>query len=146
MPRPLPLLPMISGMPTDSQADDADCWLYPMNEKLEARLQNFEEGKAGASVRWLDLRNRTVVGLDELLRGLGFSFATQPLRAPGGGYLREGGTTTSDADDPDVLREDVYTHADGGMVRVYPDGRPGDLRRPGPHASKSVVYNPMRPP
>src|ERR1700722_13672257 len=117
-----------------------------MKEMLKTRLREFEDGKAGASVRWLDLRNRTVVGLDECLRELGFSFATQPLRAPGGGYLREGGTSTSDADDPDVLREYAYAHPDGGAVRVYPDGRPGDLRRPGPHASKSVVYNPMRPP
>jgi hypothetical protein len=117
-----------------------------MNETLEARLRDFEDGRAGASVRRLDLRNRTGVGLDDILRELGFSVTTRPFPAPGGGYLREDGTRTDQADDPDIVTESFYTQRDGGMVHVLPQGIPGDLRRPGPHASKSVLYNPMRPP
>jgi hypothetical protein len=117
-----------------------------MTPRLEARMRAFEQGAVGASVRRLDLRERTALGLHEVLVGLGFDGKPSPLRAPGGGYLRLDGSRATDPEDPEVLREGVYTHADGGMVRVRPDGVPGDLRRPWPHASKSVLYDATRPP
>jgi hypothetical protein len=109
-------------------------------------MRAFEAGAVGASVRHLDLRNRTALGLDDELRALGFAWARSPLRAPGGGYLRADGARTDDPEDPDVVHEDVYTHPDGGMVRMRGDGVPGDLRHPSPHASKSVLCDCTRPP
>jgi hypothetical protein len=117
-----------------------------MNAKLDARLRLFETGAVGASVRSLDLRDRTALGLDDELRALGFACSRQALRAPGGGTLRQDGTRSADPDDPDAVLEDVYVHPDGGMVRMRPDGVPGDLRRPWPHVSKSVLYDAARPP
>ncbi|HEY5240069.1 MAG TPA: hypothetical protein VIJ22_01325 [Polyangiaceae bacterium] len=116
-----------------------------MNQKLEARLRAFETGLAGSSVRHLDLRNKTALALDDQLRELGFSHSGRPLPAPGGGYLRQDGTRTDDADDSEVARDDVYTHRDGGMVRMRPDGVPGDLRWSSPHAIKAVLYDATRP-
>jgi len=117
----------------------------PVNQKLEARLRAFETGLAGSSVRHLDLRNKTALALDDQLRELGFSHSGRPLPAPGGGYLRQDGTRTDDADDSEVARDDVYTHRDGGMVRMRPDGVPGDLRWSSPHAIKAVLYDATRP-
>src|SRR5262249_21967657 len=90
---------------------------------------------------------KTPEALHEELLAKGFEHQREPLAAgkdPATGqqlYKKMDGTRTTNPNDPDIVPHDIYTHPDGGMVRIKPEGDPGPGIRPEPHASKSVLFD-----
>jgi hypothetical protein len=113
-------------------------WAKNLPRKTRKAMRNFLRGKKlkngetyGQSVKDLDLRGKTPKQLEDELLKKGFK-------------KHEGVITDSKTGQPVLkpdgtpARQDFYTHPDGGMVRVKPDGHPGSKFRADPHASKSV--------
>jgi hypothetical protein len=116
------------------------------NPRLDNRLQEFEQGTSGQSLRGLNLDGKSAMEIHYLLIQKGFLYYQEPLtiRIHDGQriYRCWNGDETVNENDPNCIRQDVYlNHRDGGMVRVKPEGDPRGVR-PQPHASKSVVYDP----
>jgi hypothetical protein len=91
---------------------------------------NNDDGKAyilGNSVRNLRLIGKPSEQLNQELIDAGF---------------KRNDTFTKDFKTQELTsnRQWIYTHPDGGMVRIKPDGEPGSLMRPQPHASKSLNW------
>ncbi|MEW5851768.1 MAG: hypothetical protein AB2A00_23465 [Myxococcota bacterium] len=141
-------------------------------QSVSARLDEYAAGKAGASVRALELQGKDAATLHAELLAAGFQHRREPLKGPmrprqvgeqdgvpvyartDGGrttnpadpliameqtYVRADGTRTTSPDD-NVVPHDIYVHpADGGMVRIKPQGDPSSPMRPQPHASKAVL-------
>lgn len=85
----------------------------------------------GASVRGVDLRNMTADEIDLLMRARGFTRHDDVIRDP---VTKEPALDSANNTAPMI----VYTHPDGGMVRVKPQGDPANRFRPQPHVSMSV--------
>lgn len=116
------------------------------NTKLRDTLERFDAGEVGASGKEIPVAGKSPEEIHEDLTGAGFQYHREPLfaaRDPEGNvlYRLRDGTTTPSSDDPEIVPHDIYTHDDGTMVRVKPEGDPGG-RRPVPHVSKSVVDPP----
>jgi hypothetical protein len=146
----LPNAAMIAGSEKAREAvakghgDPAGIWdqkVLKENVRLRQRLDDFKSGSVGSSVRDLDLSKKSPEDLHKLLIANGFQHKREPLSA-GNEYKRRDGSTTPDPNDPENVHHDIYTHQDGGMVRVKPEGDPDSPFRPEPHASKSVVFAP----
>jgi hypothetical protein len=88
-----------------------------------------------ASLRSLTIAGLTAGQLDRLLLSKGFERHDDWIRDPSTHELK-----LDAAGRP--MRMLVYTHADGGMVRVKPDGEPTSRFRPQPHAVKSARWPP----
>lgn len=119
--------------------------------QIQQRLTQFAAGPVGASVKNLDLRTfiGNPAGLHTQLLANGFRHQRVPLAAgvsasAGGAllYRTRNGGTTSDPADPNIVPHDIYTHDDGGIVRVKPEGDPGSEVRKQPHAVKAVLFTP----
>jgi peptidoglycan hydrolase-like protein with peptidoglycan-binding domain len=102
------------------------------NKALKKRLDDFAAGEksSGQSVKKLEVSGKSAEQLHQELTQKGFKWHREKL----GGVV--------DGDTLYNTPHDVYKHPDGGMVRVKPEGRPGDVYRPEPHVSKSVLENP----
>jgi hypothetical protein len=99
--------------------------LHAIRERIEA----YESGQAGASVRAIDLTVMPARRLYTALVARAFVHRRCPFVAHRGRrgepyYLRGDGTSTVDPNDPTIVPVDVYVHADGGFVRVFPAGDP----------------------
>ncbi len=118
-------------------------------------LNDYAAGTKGGSVSALDLS--AYAGHPELLHDYlvnhGFQHQRKPLNddvdnnaaPPTQLYWRTDGTTTANPADPQTVPHDIYTHGDGGIVRVKPEGVPDpdpNVKRPQPHAVKAVLYTP----
>jgi len=133
-----------------SHRDSASVWdqnKLADNPDLSSRLDEFGDGTVGNSVRCYDTSGRSAEQIHTDLLQRGFRHQREPLAAgntPDGRplYRRRDGSRTVDPTDPEIVPHDIYTHPDGGMVRVKPEGDPGSPHRPGPHASKSVLHDP----
>src|SRR5690606_7801654 len=99
------------------------------NANLKTALDDFAAGKKAPSVKNVDHSGKTPVQIDKELSDAGFTHNREPLAVPtkdGPMYRRRDGTLTKDAADPDIVPHDIYLHPDGGMVRVKPEGDPGN--------------------
>ncbi len=107
-------------------------WSTSLSPRLKNAINLFKSGRTGygQSVKHLDLSGLNTAQVGKLLKSRGFvveksvirDFNTQkPLLGPNG----------------KALRQLIYRHVDGGMVRVKPDGQPGSAR-PQPHMVKAV--------
>lgn len=85
----------------------------------------------GDSVRNLDLSNLSQQQIWELLMSKGFKFVVTVLRDKAGDPIVVNGKT---------IPLHLFTHADGGTVRVKPDGDPTSRFMPQPHLVKSVRW------
>jgi hypothetical protein len=92
------------------------------NPQLQKTLDDFVAGKQGQSVRNLNLEGKTADQMRQELLDKGFEH--HPERLASG------------------VPHDIYTHRDGGMVRIKPEGDPASPHRSQPHVSKSVLYDP----
>lgn len=113
---------------------------------LREAITSFMNGERGKSVRQLKLAGKKPDDLHKELIDAGFQHERVPLRAPKQDkvykYWRRDGTKTSDAQDAQIVPMDIYAHADGGLVRVKPEGVPSvKYSHAVPQATKSVVYN-----
>lgn len=113
-------------------------------KRLKTQLERFERGQVGASVRDIDIVNKSADQIDTEAIANGFTKKTEPMRVNGtqGAYYTKDRKITADPSDPEVARQVFYEHADGGMIRVKPDGDPGNKARPEPQVSKSVRFTP----
>jgi hypothetical protein len=124
----------------------------PKNKQMKDSLDSFATGDKGKSVKDLDLSKKSGEKLHEDLLDKGFKHKREPLTKEVDGtreYVlsqpgKDGKMTTSDPTDPNIVSQDLYTHPDGGMVRVKPEGDPSSPFRPQPHASKSVLHDPTK--
>lgn len=119
------------------------------NPEVTRRLDEFQNGTAGKSVKDLDLRGMTPEQIHEKLTKEGFTHTREPLKAGKDAqgnqlYKKRDGSKTTNPNDPDIVPHDIYVHPDGGMVRVKPEGDPGANIRSEPHASKSVLLDPNK--
>jgi hypothetical protein len=134
---------------TKSHNDPEGVWdqeSLKSNPKLKQHLDDFEADKAGKSVKDIDVSGKSPEKLHEELMEKGFKHTREPLKAGQDAtgnqlYKKSDGTRTTDANDPENVPHDIYTHPDGGMVRVKPEGDPGAGNRPEPHVSKSVLFD-----
>lgn len=85
----------------------------------------------GDSVRELDLSNMTASEIDELLSKRGFTREVTALRDKQGEPIVVGGA---------VVPIVIYTHPDGGTVRVKPEGDPTSRYIKQPHLVKSLRW------
>lgn len=140
-----------------SHTDPTGIWdqstlMDPQHRPLKDALDAVTNGKKGQSVAHYDLSGKTGRELHEDLLASGFKHKRQPLSTNKNGQREYGlskraanGTwTTLDPRHPDVLPQDLYTHRDGGMVRVKPEGDTASEFRRQPHASKSVLIDPKK--
>jgi hypothetical protein len=124
----------------------------PNHKQLKDSLDEFAAGDKGKSVKDLDLSKKGGEQLHEELLDKGFKHKREPLTKDVDGQRefvlsrpgQDGKMTTSDPTDPNIVSQDIYTHADGGMVRVKPEGDPSSPFRPQPHSSKSVLHDPNK--
>jgi hypothetical protein len=110
-------------------------------------LDAFAERRVGMSVRDIRVGGRSLHDVHKLLTHAGFVLTAGALfadRTPDGKpqYWCVGETRTTRRDDPQIVPLDVYVHADGGMVRVFPVGDPRGRVVPRGRISalKSVVF------
>jgi hypothetical protein len=124
-------------------------------QDLKTKLDAFDEGKVGKSVKDFKTAGKSPEQIHRELLEQGFEHKREPLSAGKDPktkeplYKKRDGTTTTNPSDPDVVPHDIYVNPkDGGMVRVKPEGDPvvpgKDAYRPEPHVSKSVVYDPAK--
>lgn len=121
------------------------------NHDLAQCLHAFQVGRVGVSVKTLIVKDKSPEALHDELLQRGFAHQREPLKAgldPSTGQPLFGcrdGSRTADPRDPNLVPQDIYVHPDGGMVRVKPEGVPGNKFRPEPHVSKSVLLKAAGP-
>jgi hypothetical protein len=111
-----------------------------------SRVEAFESGACGDSVRNVRLRGLELARAHEVLVGAGFRCRRSPIGAPqtkpGERRWRTTLAATTRLDDPQIVYEHLYDHADGGLVRLYPSQAPmaafRELGEP-PFARKSLL-------
>lgn len=114
--------------------------------KLKKALEEFLEGKRGASVKKLDLAGTHPEKIHEMLLAKGFTHMREPLSAGLSKrkmrYWKRDGSYSSDRQEAGLVPHDIYTHPDGGLVRVKPEGVPNPrYPHPEPSCSKSVLLS-----
>lgn len=115
---------------------------------VEDTLAAFRRGEIGRSVASVRLAGETVSAVTATLTQAGFHYRREPLaaeRTAGGApmYRRADGTAATDPNDPNVVPVDVFVHADGGFVKVFPVGDPRRRVVPvagAPVAIKGVLF------
>jgi hypothetical protein len=115
-------------------------WSDTLDPEVRQSVQEYKSGKTlatgqvyGASVKALDLRGKTAAEIDEILLNRGFKRFADVIRDP---KTHQPLLDASGRQTPMI----VYVHADGGMVRVKPQGDPTSKFRPQPDLSKSVRH------
>ena len=115
---------------------------------LTTALREYSQQKRGLSVRNLRLANKTPEQIHQILMAAGFKYRRIALPASFGRKLTfwmRDGTESPKATALNLVPQDIYVHADGGLVRVKPEGIPAGprsrVRRRQPHVSKSVLLN-----
>lgn len=114
----------------------AQVWNTELTARTRVALAAFHRGELGSSVKKLNLQGLPVAAVRE--------------RLTAGGFTREMGVvmdvrTGRPAVNPTTGRPvpmEIWSHPDGGMVRVKPEGDPTSQFRPQPHLSVSVKYPP----
>jgi hypothetical protein len=117
------------------------------NPQLSQALKEYTEGKRGLSVKNLSVENKTPQYIHHKLLHAGFNHQRIPFVVNPNDkvkhYWRLDGSKTSLANAKGIVCMDVYSHKDGGIVRVKPLGVPDPKNpRPQPHAAKSVALDP----
>jgi len=121
--------------------------------RLKSTLDKFDDPNdpTGKSVKNLDLSGKTPEEIHDELIANGFEHERKGIiafpRSDPDEYKTYDPSTgqfgrSADPNDPNLVPQDFYTHDDGGMVRVKPEGDPGNGQRPQPQVSKSVLDPP----
>lgn len=116
--------------------DPSKVWTASPTARVEAAIASYRQGKLGESVRELDLRRQTVNEVRDVLKAKGFSVEQGHITD-----VRTGKPAVNPVTG-EIIPMEIWTHPDGGMVRVKPEGDPTSKFRPQPHLSVSVKYPP----
>ncbi|MEB3284745.1 MAG: hypothetical protein VKN33_05620 [Candidatus Sericytochromatia bacterium] len=111
-------------------------WSTQMTPRTEQAIRSFAQGTLGQSVKGMDLRHRTAEQVRHELTRRGFSREMGVIKD-----VRTGRPVINPQTGRPIPME-VWTHRDGGMVRIKPEGDPLSRHRPAPHLSVSVLYPP----
>ncbi len=117
------------------------------NPEIEKSLKEFVEGKRGRSLARIQPEGKTAQALHQELINQGFSWKTVPLlvdQGPHKQYWKLSGDKTTNENDPEVVKMHIYTHQDGGMVRVKASGVPDKTAKypkRSPHVVMAVLKN-----
>ncbi|MBW8309046.1 MAG: hypothetical protein K0M45_05345 [Candidatus Paracaedibacteraceae bacterium] len=117
------------------------------NPDIEKSLKEFTAGKRGQSLTHIQLEGKTAQALHEELIQHGFNWKTVPLvvdQGPNKRYWKLNGDKTSNENDPEVVKMHIYTHQDGGMVRIKACGVPDKTAKypkRSPHVVMAVLKN-----
>jgi hypothetical protein len=117
------------------------------NPEIEKSLKEFREGKRGHSLARIHPEGKTAQALHNQLIKEGFSWKAVPLlvdQGPNKRYWKLNGDQTVDAQDPEVVKMHIYTHRDGGMVRIKASGVPDKTAKypkREPHVVMAVLKN-----
>ncbi len=144
-----PGVPAAAGAPSARVASDlnlgfqellaknpAMIWNTQLTPRTEQAIQAFKRGILGRSVRDLDLRNKTADAVRTELKNRGFKAEMGVIKD-----VQTGKPVINPVTGKPVPME-IWTHADGGMVRLKPEGDPTSRFRPQAHLSISVLYPP----
>lgn len=119
-----------------------DIWSEEITPNVKSALNDFSSGKKiergltyGDSVKNLRIDGFNANQLDRELVRRGFTKHRSAVHDP---VTKK---PVLDSQGHEIIM-DAYTHPDGGMVRVKPNGDATSKYRPQPHASKSVRYPP----
>ncbi|MDP2605719.1 MAG: RHS repeat-associated core domain-containing protein [Deltaproteobacteria bacterium] len=111
-------------------------WSKNLDAKTKQAVDDFKTGKKlanghtyGDAAKKLKMDGKSPAELEKELLESGFTKQAD--------FVRDPVTKQPIVHDGKPIPMDVYTHPDGSMVRVKPEGHPGSPR-PHPHASKSV--------
>jgi hypothetical protein len=98
------------------------------NPHIVKALDEFSQGKRGRSVASLHPKEKTAQALHNELIRKGFTYKTVPLVVDHSPhqkkYWKITGEQTTNKEDPEVVKMHIYTHPDGGMVRIKASGHP----------------------
>ncbi|MEB3197682.1 MAG: hypothetical protein VKP62_10810 [Candidatus Sericytochromatia bacterium] len=111
-------------------------WSTQMTPRTEQALKAYAQGMLGKSVQGMDLRGKAAAEIREELQRRGFLRELGVIKD-----VRTGQAVLNPKTGRPVPME-VWTHRDGGMVRIKPEGDPTSRHRPAPHLSVSVLYPP----
>jgi hypothetical protein len=111
-------------------------WSTQMTPRTEQALKSYAQGLLGKSVQGMDLRNKTADQARKELQRRGFTREMGVIKD-----VRTGQPVVNPKTGLPVPIE-VWTHQDGGLVRIKPEGDPTSRHRPAPHLSVSVLYPP----
>lgn len=111
-------------------------WNTQLTPRTEQAIKAFAAGTLGGSVKQLDLRNRTAAEVRTELTRRGFVQEMAHITD-----VRTGKPVVNPTTGKAVPME-IWTHRDGGMVRIKPEGDPTSRHRPAPHLSIAVLYPP----
>lgn len=138
-PKGLPARPVAPAAPSFGDlvaSEPAKVWAPNLTPRMEAALAAYRAGKLGESVRELDLRRKSVQECREALVAKGFTVEH--------GHITDvrTGKPAVHPETGEAIPMEIWTHPDGGMVRIKPEGDPTSKFRPQAHLSKSVKYPP----
>lgn len=111
-------------------------WNTQLTPRTEQAITAYKRGLLGKSVQQMDLRNLTAREVGAELTKRGFQKEMGTIKD-----VRTGKPVINPATGKPVPME-IWTHADGGMVRIKPEGDPTNRFRPQAHLSISVLYPP----
>lgn len=138
-PKALPARPVAAPAATFNEVlakNPGEVWATNLTPRMEAALAAYRAGKLGESVRELDLRRMNVAQCRETLKAKGFTVEQ--------GHITDvrTGKPAVHPETGEAIPMEIWTHPDGGMVRIKPEGDPTSKFRPQAHLSKSVKYPP----
>jgi len=120
--------------------DPGAAWSADIAPEVRQGIEDFKNGKVldnglkyGESAKNLRLEGKDPAQIEQELLSKGFEKHPDVVRDPV--------TKNPIIENGKPIPMDVYTHADGSMVRIKPEGHPGGPR-PQPHASVSVRIPP----
>lgn len=111
-------------------------WNTQLTPRTEQAISAYKRGILGKSVQNLDLRNKTADEVRTELVKRGFQREMGVIKD-----VRTGQPVINPRTGRAVPME-IWTNADGGMVRLKPEGDPTSRFRPQAHLSISVLYPP----
>lgn len=117
------------------------------NPDIEKALNQFSQGKRAQSLKNIHPEGKTAKDLHFDLIKEGFTWKEIPLLVDQGAekkYWKLNGEQTFDEKDPQVVKMHIYTHPDGGMVRIKASGVPDKMAKYSkrcPHVVIAVLKN-----
>jgi len=118
---------------------------HAMDPAVFAAFVRYHQGKQGRSVRSLPLEGRSVDEIEMEISPEGWEPTSRPLK-----YKSRDGKWTKQVrpmttPDGEIYHEVTYSHEDGGVVIMLPEGRPGatDEQLKNPHAWAYVQKDPQ---